>query len=261
MNLKSRSGVFAALSFTAALTLTACSGGVDTSKLEPKVTVEAKETEVPETPDEPAVPDDDVPDEPAVPDEPSGVTIPSGDAVTDFTVPSWAEDVNLLGDYLGSASGSIIQVDIYQVALGEAIADALWVDPDTEEPVMKKGDTVVAMNFIATNIGDEVYPFSNLFVDPMLAYDASDSFLGAMTDYNADWLEQLGLNYRPYQLGDGPQPSYPLAPGESAAIGLIFQHETGAATIDFSAIPIGDDDELDFDSPLRIEFSANVEVQ
>lgn len=248
------------LGLSSALLLSACGGETDTSKLDPKVSVESgNENTEPETvePEEPAddIETDDPVDEPVEPDAPAN---DQPAASGDYQVPEWANDVNEVGELLQAYKNDYLEYEIYQVATGEAASDSMWIDADTEEPLLKEGDPVVAFNVIVTNISDEEIPMSISFVNLGLDYADSQYLQGAMRDINDEWLEELGLNSQVYKEFRTPA-IFPLAPGESVAIGEIYEYHAGDVTMSLDFTPVDDEGQLDFDSPLqdraKVEFS------
>lgn len=253
--------ILGATALSATLLLSACSGGVDTSGLETKVVVEGGGLDLPDVPEVPDVPEPEVPDEPEPEPEatePDDVEpqAPSGD----YTNPDWAHPVSEEGDLLNSVREGGFQIDVYQVALGEASDDSLWEDEETGEPLLRKGDPVVALNMIISNIGDEEVPLSNLFASPRMNYDSSETFLGAMEDFNSEWLLDLGLNPDPFI--EYPNPAvFPIEAGESISYGVIYEHRNEGATMSFSIRPADDDGDLDFDSEYNLDFETTFTIE
>lgn len=265
MNIKSRPFIFAGVALASALTLSAC-GEDAASGLEPKVRPsqqqaandpepeESPNAEEPEGPGDIAAPETNA--DPETNEDPEVNTPSSGS----YEVPEWARDVNQVGDLVATVDGDWIQIEVYRVGDGQATRDSLWVDSDTDEPLMKVGDPVVALNFIVTNTGSEEFLMSNLFLSPNLRYESSESLYGAMNETNHDWLEQLGVNVDPFT--QYPNPAvFPVAPGESISYAQIFQHASDTAQIYFDITPVDSEGELDFDGKFNERFDATFEME
>lgn len=259
MNLKSRPAAFAGIVLASALTLTAC-GGEDTSGLEPKVRSTQGSTDGAESEPE-AMPEEEAPAEGEEvsedPEEPAGGNETGSGS---YTSPEWAQEVAPVGDLVATMDGDWITVEVYRVAEGESTKDSMWLHADSEEPIMKKGDPVVALNYIATNTGSEEILMSNLFLGSSLRYEGGKYLQGAMSDSNDAWLEELNINPNPFT--EYPSPAvFAVAPGESISYGEIYQLEKDTAQLSFDITPVTSDGELDFEGKFKERFETSFEMK
>lgn len=262
VNLKSRRSIALGIALSSALLVSAC-GGADTSGLEKKVRVEqqAPDTESEEvTPDDPESledPLDDPLDDPETPGDDAQDDPANTPSAGDYKNPTWAYPVTEPGELLQGYKNEWFEYQVYQVDTGEATKDSMWSLPDTGEPVMKKGDPVVAVNIIATNISDEVIPLSISFINASVDYESNDYYGGAMIDFNPEWFEELGINDSPMAEFQTPA-VFPLVPGESISFGQIYEYRAGEeAEIEFDFTPVDDSGNLDFESEMKHRESAN----
>lgn len=262
MNLKPSPQIVVGIVLTTALGLSACSGEVDTSALEKKVRV-AQEGSVLGSEKEEIV----EPEEPGEPEDFEGSTDDSGDSNVQtspvnpgsgsYNTPAWANEVTEVGELIETVEEDWLRIDIYHVADGTASEDSLVTHPDTEEPVMEKGDPVSAMNFIATNTGTQEVTFGALFLMPIMTFPQEDTFLGAMMDINDEWMAELGLHPDPFH--DFDAGGFALAPGESFAQAEIYERKADRVQITFDITVYDESGNLDFDSPFSESIAIDLE--
>lgn len=253
---KSRPIVYIGTLLPFALLLSACGGEVDTSGLEAKVRPTSAQSDltVESEGEDPTVvgSDEEAPDV----EETVETEAPTPTRSGDYQIPEWANDVVEVGDLLQTYRNDVLEMEIYQVATGEAASDSIWSHPDTGEAILKKGDPVVALNLIATNISDTEVLMSTSFIMTSMSYDSSDILQGAMIDYNSAWITELGLNLDAFSEFRSPG-VFPLAPGESFAFAQIYEYHPEAVTMNLDFTPVDEEGKLDFDSPLHDRGEVN----
>ena len=161
----------AAALFLAGTTLfagTACSSS-DDAPSKSKSTTSAPATATTETTTKPA-------DTPTTkPTDSNGGTGGPGEkdansAANDGKVAAWARPFQTPGDKITTIEGTGFKVDVYQVGTAKAASNGAFVDPETSEPILKKGDELVVVNYVFTNTGSEPILLSSLLVDVNARY-------------------------------------------------------------------------------------------
>jgi hypothetical protein len=126
---------------------------------------------------------------------------------------------------IGSAEKDGIRVDAYVPKDGEAPADAVWVDDQTQKPLLKKGAKVAYVVFAATNVGEAPVYVEWAGWSPSVSAEGWDYFtsLGSLV------LPEEDGNYSATAIQDALIPEDPnarvkLEPGESCAVTLLVPH-------------------------------------
>lgn len=229
------------LAATAALSLavaglSACSGD-DAPRPEPTRSAEPQaEKVVEETPEEPV-------DEPAT--------------EGDLPAAEWARPVSVVGDLLTTITSTSFKVDVYQVDVAQSTTDSMWVDPDTNEPILKKGDDIVILNYVFTNTSDRTILLPSLLIDVSAEYADWPWLQGMPPANDREQFEQRGVNYYAYE--QGFTSPYVLKPGESFAYGEAHIYQPGSAiTFEAELTPADEAGELLFDQSEEASAEATI---
>ena len=230
-----RSALAVALTALALFAAPACSSSDDpppsttTTAPTDDTAVDTTTTDAPDP--EPPVDDEEGSDDDSAADEDAG------------TLPAWAKDFETPGEELTTIEGENFRVDIYQVGTTEAPKDGVFVDPDTDEPILQEGDEVVFVNYVFTNTGKETIPLSYSLVDVTAEY-ADWKWMQGMDGISASSVfEDMGVLSSAMEPGSGDAP-FAWEPGTTFAVGDNFEYQPGSA-ITFTATLVPSDDEGD----------------
>lgn len=215
----------AAVACTALLSLAACSG----DDAEP----EAKAVDSSETPT--ADPTEDTTEE--------AEETPAPEAAAGQ--PDWALPVTTGGDLVSTVEVGDVTVEVYQVGTTKASEDGNFADPDTNKPLLAKGDPIVFLNYVVTNNGEPIDLGSSL-VSISARYD-DWQWLQGMDSVTDDALfEQQGVNDDAFTPDAYREPSvYPFGTGASYSYAENFKHQKGSPiTFDVSITPVDAEGEL-----------------
>jgi len=172
-------------------------------------------------------------------EEPSEAPAASGDQ------PAWGHPVVEKGDKISSFTVGDIAVDVYQVGTAPAPKQGSWVDPETNKPLIAKGDELVFVNYVIRNEGDAVDLGSSL-VSVKPRYDDWKYMqgMGGITD--SALYEQMGVTSAGIAPG-GYQESgvYPFASGQAYSYGENFHHQANSPiTFEATVVPVDAQGEL-----------------
>ena len=125
---------------------------------------------------------------------PSGVSTEAASSSGAYTTAAWALPISEAGDKLGTIKGDSFSVDIYQVATDVASKDSMFVDKETKENLLKKGDPVVYLNYVVTNTSTAEIPLSHSLVNTSAKY-TDWKYLGGMpSDSSSEGFKKHGLS-------------------------------------------------------------------
>lgn len=201
-----------------ALLLTAC-GSDDESNdsTDTTTTSESSEETTPET--EPPVEEETETDTTEVDPEDA----PEADGDT----PEWANPVTTPGELLTTVEAGDVTVEVYQVGTAQAPKDGMFVDPDTNEPILKEGDDIVFVNYVITNNGDPIDLGSSL-VDVSPRYADWKWAQGMDSTSDSDLYEAQGVNKPGIKTGTIQDPPiYTFGSGQTFSYGDNFAHQPG----------------------------------
>lgn len=211
----------AVVAATALLTLSACGSGDDADKDEATTTQSEAPTEEPSA------------------SASADAETASGDQA------AWADPVVTKGDKISTFEVGDIKVDVYQVGTAPAPKQGSWVDPETNKPLIAKGDPLVFVNYVITNNGDAVDLGASLVsVKPRYEDWKYLQGMGGITD--SALYEAQGVNSSAVKVG-GYQESnvYTLGAGEQYSYGENFhQQPNSKITFEATAVPVDAEGEL-----------------
>ena len=216
------SGSTASSTTTTSITSTAAAAPTDTTTIDPTFTDGA---------DEVATPTD------STTTDTNSDTANPGSLTANGAQPDWALPVtNPKGAKLLATVKNLggLQVGIYQVAVGKADSDSMFVDPKTNKNILLKGAPVVYFNFIITNQGSKAIELGSSMVNidgkyedwkyidgmPGSSHDATYIDLGI----NPSAIDVTSAAAKPLIASGGP---YELAPGQAISYGTSYLYEAG----------------------------------
>lgn len=170
---------------------------------------------------------------------------PSEAASTAGDQPAWGHPADPKGDKISTFEVGDIKVDVYQVGTAKAPKQGSWVDPETNKPIIAKGDDIVFVNYVITNEGDAVDLGSSL-VSVKPRYDDWKFMqgMGGITD--SALYEQMGVASAGIAPG-GYQESgvYTFGAGQQYAYGENFHHQANSPiTFEATVVPVDAEGEL-----------------
>ncbi|QIX28022.1 hypothetical protein ncot_16565 [Nocardioides sp. JQ2195] len=187
-------------------------------------------------------------------EEPAEETAPTG------AQPEWALPVTTPGKLLTTAEAGDISVEIYQVGTAKATDDGMFVDPDTNKPILKKGDELVIVNYVITNTGAPIDLGSSL-VSISPRYDDWKWMQGMDGDTDDSLFEPQGVN--PDELAPGGYNEagvYTLGTDQSYSQGENFAYQKNSPiTFDISVTPVDAKGDLLHDKGVDVEVKTTIE--
>ncbi|MQW74482.1 hypothetical protein GHK92_01195 [Nocardioides sp. dk4132] len=223
----------AAVACTGLLSLAACS---EDSEPESETAAETSETPADDTTEDVEPVEDEVEAEP---------TAAAGQ-------PEWANPATSAGDLISTIEAGDVTVEVFQVGTAKATKDGNFADPETNKPLLAKGEEIVFVNYVVTNDGDPIDLGASL-VSITARYDDWKWLQGMDSSLDDAQFEELGLNTDALAPGAYRDPSvYTLGTGETYSYAENFKYQKGSP-ITFEAVitPVDAEGELLHDD--RIE--------
>lgn len=230
------------------LGLGACGGDDDTDEATAEETTSTTETETETETDTETESDTETETE----------TEDAGAAASGDT-PEWAvaqEEPD--GELLTTLEGEGFQVEVYQVGTSTSPDDGSFVDPETNEPILKAGDEIVFVNFVITNTGDETIPLAFNLVSVDGTYVDWPWLQGMDGTTDRTLYEEMGIVS--FALAPGAsEPPFLWEPGQTFSYGTNFEYQAGSPII-FKArlTPADEEGELDHDKGQEVEAEATI---
>lgn len=183
---------------------------------------------------------------------------PSATPSAGYTTADWATQVATNGRRLGVVGDKRIRITVYQVATAPAPAASVMVDPTDGTPVIAKGDRLVVLRYVVTNISTDPI---NLGIGTV-----------AITARYPDWPWQQALigvrapqlmaqkkaPTSPFRAGT-QRPPYVLEPGSSFMVGQNAPYET-AEELQLTAKVVVSDDSGSDDASLSWTVEGSVHL-
>ncbi len=178
----------------------------------------------------------------------------SGDA----KAAEWAKEITVSGDLLTTIDGGDFSVDVYQVGVESSPKTGNFVDPDTNKPLIDKGDEVVYLNYIFTNTGSTEIPLAFNLVDVQARYADWKWAQGMDSITDSSIEEKLGLSSSAFALGVGDAPFIWL-PGAQFSQGTNFKYQAGSElNFKVTLTEASADGKLDHDKKTVVEASTTI---
>lgn len=187
------------------------------------------------------------------------------EASGDGEAASWAKPTTVQGDKIGTAEVGPYTVDIYQVGTAKAPEDGRWVDPDTNKPLITKGDEIVFLNYVFTNTSGEETDTAAGQLDVEPRYDDWQwaQGMGGITD--SDLYEQFKVtgssisSATDYSKWDSDDEVQPTAAGAVFSYGTNFKYQKGSPiTITVKFIPKDVEGDLIHDDGVEEEIETKI---
>lgn len=191
--------------------------------------------------------------------EPSVEPTPEPRAESALDHPDWAYPVTTPGEVIATFTVGDLQVEVAQVGILPAPSDGAFIDPATSELIIAEGDDLVVVNYVVTNIGDDVNLPDGL-IDITGRYE-NWPYSGptkGLRDY--DLFDAAGVNRTDAIVVPGDDREvFPFRSGQAYSYGDSFVHQPGS-TMTFEArfVPVDDAGERLTDN--RAEAEANAVI-
>lgn len=174
------------------------------------------------------------------------------------TVPAWAKEPTDGGDVIATVEAGDVTVEVSEIGTAEAPKDGRWVDPDTNKPIIAKGDDIVFLNYVITNNGDDTIDLGSSLVGVEARYDdwKYAQGMGGITD--SDLFEEVGVETSgPGEIADPTV--YPLGPGEHFSYGENFHYQKDSPiTFKVSIVPVEEKGDLIHEDKIEVEGKGTV---
>lgn len=181
-------------------------------------------------------------------------TTPSAGYVT----ASWAAPVATTGRRLGDVSDKRIRITVYQVATAPAPEASVMVDPSDSRPVITKGERIVVLRYVVTNVS----------TDPINLGIGTVAITARYPDW--PWAQPLIGVRAPSLMAHNGAPTSPLTPGtqrppyvlgagQSFMVGQNAPYETAEELQVSAKVDVSDDSGAD-DASLAWTVSGSVHL-
>lgn len=181
------------------------------------------------------------------------------DTASTGSQPEWALPVTKPGDLLTTAEAGDVTVEIYQVGTAKATDDGMFVDPDTNKPILQKGDKIVFVNYVITNSGDPI-DLGSSRVSIEARYDDWKWMQGMGGDNEASLFEAQDVN--PDKLAPGgfnEEGIYTLGTDQTYSYGENFPYQKNSPiTFEVTITPVDAKGELLHDKKLEAEVNTTI---
>lgn len=173
-------------------------------------------------------------------------------------LPAWANEYEVSGELLTTVEADGFTVEIYQVGTAKAPKDGMFIDPDTNEPLLKEGDDLVYLLYVATNTSGETIPLPFNLVNVTARYADWQWAQGMDGSSDRSVYEEMGIPSSAIATGNTEAP-FLWGPGETFAYGDNFKHQPGS-DITFSVVmtPADEDGDLVHDQRVEVEVDTTI---
>ncbi len=247
----SRSARAAAISIAVlSLGLGACGGDDDTTEASTEETAPTETEPQTETETEPET---DTETDTETETETEDAAGSSGDT------PEWAvAQEQPDGELLTTLQGEGFEVEVHQVGTATSPDDGSFVDPESNEPILKAGDPIVFVNFVITNTSDETIPLAFNLVSVDGTYVDWPWLQGMDGTTDRALYEEMGVVSSALAPG-ASEPPFLWEPGQTFSYGTNFEHQPGSPIV-FKArlTPADDAGDLDHDKAQEVEAEATI---
>ncbi len=170
----------------------------------------------------------------------------------------WAVPVVSGGTRLGEVSDKRIRITVYQVATAAAPTNSVMVDPSDGKPVIAKGDRIVLLRYIVTNISNDPINLGIGTVTLTTRYPDWPWTQGLIGVWAPALMARYKLFTTPFSAGTA-RPPYVLEPGSSFMIGQNAPYER-AEMLQISAAVVVSDESGSEDASLSWTLSGSVHL-
>jgi hypothetical protein len=172
--------------------------------------------------------------------------------------PGWALPAAVTGDQIASLDlEGDVAVEVYQAGTTTSPSTGSFVDPDTNKPLVEKGDELVVLDYVVTNNGSEPVLLGPTLVDVTARY-ADWPYLQGMDGVSDDAVyEEFDVHEDGLDTANYVEPPYELAPGEAYSSATNFEYQQGGdITFEATLVPVDEAGELLTDESVTAEASA-----
>ncbi|WP_257477960.1 hypothetical protein [Acidipropionibacterium jensenii] len=170
---------------------------------------------------------------------PSPTPSPSVTAEGPWKDPDWAVPVVSTGTRLGEVSDKRIRIIVYQVAIAKAPTDSEMVDVSDGQPLIAKGDPIVLLRYVVTNISKDPINLGIGTVSLTTSYPDWSWNQGLVGVRAPELMARHKLFTTPFKDGTA-RPPYVLGPGESFMIGQNVAYEKAELLQITAAVVVSD---------------------
>lgn len=186
------------------------------------------------------------------------VPTPTATPSAGYVTAAWAVPVATTGRWLGEVGDKRIRVTVYQVATAPAPQASVMVDPSDSRPVIAKGERIVVLRYVVTNIS----------ADPISLGIGTVAITARYPDW--PWVQPLigvrapalmahyGAPTSPFAPGT-QRPPYVLGAGQSFMTGQNAPYETAEELQVSAKVDVSDDSGAD-DASLAWTVSGSVHL-
>ncbi|WP_122817133.1 hypothetical protein [Nocardioides pantholopis] len=142
--------------------------------------------------------------------------------------PEWALPAKTDGDLISTFTVGDVTIEAYQVGTSIATDDGTFVDSETKEPLLAKGDELVFVNYVVTNNGAPVDLGPNL-VKITERYDDWEQLIGMEGSFDTALYEEHGLTVEAIDYTKFSEPPvFTFGTGETYSIAHNFRYQPGS---------------------------------
>ncbi len=173
----------------------------------------------------------------------------------------WANPYTNPGDKLTSFEAGDIEITVYQVNVVKSPKASNAVDPETNEPIINKGDKIVFVNFVITNTGDIPINLGESLVTVDGEYDDWKHGDQMPSIKDSELFEYLNVNASRLAPGKSTDPAiYPLKRNGAFTFGTNYLYQKDS-DITFTAkyLPVDDQGEPLRDEKVKSKSKAKIE--
>ena len=170
----------------------------------------------------------------------------------------WALPVTSAGTRLGEVSDKRIRITVYQVATAPSPHNSVMVDPADGRPVIAKGDRIVLLRYVVTNISSDPISLGIGTVSITTRYPDWPWAQGLTGVRAPALMARYKLSTTPFSEGTA-RPPYVLAPGASFMVGQNAPYER-AELLQISAAVVVSDDSGSEDASLSWTLQGTVHL-
>lgn len=172
--------------------------------------------------------------------------------------PGWAIPVVSTGTRLGEVSDKRMRIVVYQVGTASAPTRSVMVDASDGKPVIAKGDPIVLLRYVITNISTDPINLGIGTVTLTTRYPDWSWNQGLVGVRAPSLMAKHRLSTTPFR-GGTARPPYVLGPGESFMIGQNLAYEKAEILQIDAAVAVTDDSGSE-DASLSWTFSGSVHL-
>lgn len=142
--------------------------------------------------------------------------------------PDWARPATTGGDLVATVEAGDVTVEMYQVGTEQASNDGTYVDSETKEPLLAKGDDIVFVNYVVTNNGAP-FDLGYGLIDIEPRYDDWQWMVGMDSSFDLGLFDNQGVNLDAIEPDAIRDPGvYTFGTGETYSYADNFEHQANS---------------------------------